>query len=88
MAYLNHNLPSFSAYIRNEYLYDHQKGHGEYTFADIQSSLGRDPEELFEALDRERKLAEQYNIDYGFSPYGANKTPVPPDLEINEEDEE
>ena len=35
MAYLNHNLPSFSAYIRNEYLYDHEKGHGEYTFADI-----------------------------------------------------
>ena len=30
MAYLNHNLPSFSAYIRNEYLYDHEKGHGEY----------------------------------------------------------
>ena len=68
----------------------HVKGleSGQYTFADIQSSLGRDPEELFEALDRERKLAEQYNIDYGFSPYGANKTPVPPDLEINEEDEE
>ena len=35
MAYLNHNLPPFSAYIRNEYLYDHEKGHGEYTFADV-----------------------------------------------------
>ena len=27
MAYLNHNLPPFSAYIRNEYLYDHEKGY-------------------------------------------------------------
>jgi hypothetical protein len=29
VAYLNHNLPPFSAYIRNEYLYDHEKGHGD-----------------------------------------------------------
>ena len=35
MAYLNHNIPPFSAYIRNEYLYNHTKGHGEFTFADI-----------------------------------------------------
>ena len=35
MAYLNHNLPPFSAYIRDEYLYDHEKGHGEFTFADV-----------------------------------------------------
>ena len=35
MAYLNHNLPPFSAYIRNEYLYDHEKGHGDFTFADV-----------------------------------------------------
>ena len=35
MAYLNHNLPPFSAYIRNEYLFDHEKGHGEFTFADV-----------------------------------------------------
>jgi len=35
LAYLNHNLPPFSAYIRNEYLYDHEKGHGDFTFADV-----------------------------------------------------
>ena len=35
MAYLNHNIPPFSAYIRNEYLYNHTKGKGEFTFADI-----------------------------------------------------
>ena len=35
MAYLNHNIPPFSAYIRNEYLYNHTKGHGDFTFADL-----------------------------------------------------
>ena len=35
MAYLNHNIPPFSAYIRNEYLYNHTKGHGEFTFCDV-----------------------------------------------------
>ena len=34
MAYLNHNIPPFSAYIRNEYLYNHTKGHGDFTFED------------------------------------------------------
>ena len=35
MPYLNHNVPPFSAYIRNEYLYNHQEGHKEFTFADV-----------------------------------------------------
>ena len=35
MPYLNHNIPPFSAYIRNEYLYNHTKGHGDFTFADV-----------------------------------------------------
>ena len=35
MAYLNHNIPPFSAYIRNEYLFNHTKGHGDFTFADV-----------------------------------------------------
>ena len=35
MAYLNHYIPPFSAYIRNEFLFDHTKGHGEFTFCDV-----------------------------------------------------
>ena len=31
MAYLIHNLPLVNVYVRKEYLYDLQKGHGEYT---------------------------------------------------------
>ena len=37
MAYLNHNLPTFTCFIRNEYLYNHKKGHGEFTPCDVHS---------------------------------------------------
>ena len=29
MAFLVHNLPPIEVYVKKEYLYDHQKGHGE-----------------------------------------------------------
>ena len=44
MAYLVHNLPPISVYVRKEYLYDHQKGHGEYTpgiWVSVKSVLGK-----------------------------------------------
>ena len=31
MSFLIHNLPPYSVYVRKEFLYDHQKGHGEIT---------------------------------------------------------
>ena len=31
MAFLVHNLPPVEVYVKKEYLYDHQKGHGELT---------------------------------------------------------
>ena len=31
MAFLVHNLPPIHVYVRKEFLYDHQKGHGEFT---------------------------------------------------------
>lgn len=37
MAYLNHNLPLTSCFIRNEFLFNHEKGHGEFTTANIHS---------------------------------------------------
>jgi len=37
MAYLNHNLPTITCFIRNEYLYNHEKVHGEYTPCDVHS---------------------------------------------------
>jgi hypothetical protein len=37
MSYLNHNLPDWSCYIRNEFLYNHKKGQGEVTKCDVHS---------------------------------------------------
>lgn len=37
MAYLNHNLPTFTCFLRNEYLFNHEKGHNEYTLCDVHS---------------------------------------------------
>jgi len=35
MPYLNSNIPVVSCLIRNEYLYNHTKGHGEFTRCDL-----------------------------------------------------
>ena len=44
MSELNANIPHFECLVRNEYLYNHEKGWGEYTKAvciGISSILGR-----------------------------------------------
>ncbi len=51
MAYLNANVPTLTCYIRNEFLFNHEKGHGEFTAADVHSVASiqkRTP--LFEAF--------------------------------------
>lgn len=51
MAYLNANLPVINCLIRNEFLFNHEKGHNEFTPADVHSVAsiqGRTP--LFEAF--------------------------------------
>ena len=37
MPYLNHNIPTLTCFIRNEFLFNNQKGHGEYTLCDVHS---------------------------------------------------
>ena len=51
MTYLNHNLPFWSCYIRNEYLYNHTKGHGDVTPCEVHSVASIvDRVPLFEAF--------------------------------------
>lgn len=51
MAYLNHNIPVLTCYIRNEYLFNHKKGHGEFTLADVHSVASMEKRvPLFEAF--------------------------------------
>jgi hypothetical protein len=35
MAYLNHNIPTTRCLIRNEFLFNHTKGFGEFTNCDV-----------------------------------------------------
>jgi hypothetical protein len=37
MSYLNCNIPTLTCYIKNEFLFNHEKGHGEFTLADVHS---------------------------------------------------
>jgi hypothetical protein len=37
MPYLNHNIPTITCLIRNEFLFNHEKGFGEYTMCDVHS---------------------------------------------------
>lgn len=37
MAFLNHNIPTITCFIRNEFLFNHEKGHGEHTLCDVHS---------------------------------------------------
>ena len=51
MAYLNHNLPPFTCLIRDEYMYDHKKGHGDFSVAEVHSVASMEHKvPLFEAL--------------------------------------
>jgi hypothetical protein len=37
MPYLNHNIPTLTCYIKNEFLFNHTKGNGEHTLCDVHS---------------------------------------------------
>jgi hypothetical protein len=37
MPYLNSNIPTITCFIKNEFLFNHEKGHGEFTLADVHS---------------------------------------------------
>ena len=49
---------------------------GIVSLQDIHSQYGKDTEEVFEAISREKELAARYNIETAFEPFG-NKAPVP-----------
>jgi hypothetical protein len=51
MAFLNHNIPSITCYIRNEYLFNHKEGHGHFTACDVHSVASMEKRvPLFEAF--------------------------------------
>ena len=53
---------------------------GVLSLQDVAAHYGRDVEEVFEAVERERELAESHCISLAFQPFGT-KRPVEPIVE-------
>ena len=50
MSYLNHNIPTITCLMRNEYLFNHESGHKEYSLCDVHSVASMEKRvPLFEA---------------------------------------
>ena len=49
---------------------------GFITMQDVQSSYGRDVEDVFEQIQAEKEIATEYGINMNFEPFGGNKTTV------------
>ena len=39
MAYLNHDIPTITCYIRNEFMFNHEKGYGAHTLCRTVSAI-------------------------------------------------
>lgn len=56
---------------------------GLLSMQDVASNYGKDIEDIFSAVERERELAEKYNIKLAFQPFG-EKRPADPIVEPDE----
>jgi hypothetical protein len=56
------------------------------TLQDVHGQNGRDTEEVFEQVAREKELAGRYDIETAFQPFG-NKLPAAPSVEGGDDGE-
>jgi len=61
---------------------------GILSMQDVANHYGRDVEETFAQIDRDKQVADQYGIQTAFQPFGAPKAPIQQDLLLDTEDEE
>jgi lambda family phage portal protein len=60
---------------------------GVMSIQDVAAQYGKDVEELFAQIQRDKALAEQFGVKYALEPYGADKINVMPDA-VEEDDAE
>lgn len=53
---------------------------GLISMQDVQNNYGRDVDETFAQIARDKQLAEQYGLKMAFEPFGANTNAVDPDI--------
>ena len=61
---------------------------GILSMQDVANHYGRDVEETFAQIDRDKQVADQYGIQTAFQPFGAPKAPIQQDLLAEAGDEE
>ena len=54
---------------------------GLISMQDIANSYGRDVEETFAQIARDKETAARFNLETAFEPFGATKMPVDPNVE-------
>lgn len=59
---------------------------GILSMQDVANQYGRDVEETFAQIERDKQVAEQFGIKTAFEPYGANKSPIMPTVEGDDSD--
>lgn len=53
---------------------------GLISMQDVQNNYGRDVDETFAQIARDKELAQQFGLTMAFEPFGAQKTPVDPEI--------
>jgi len=53
---------------------------GILSLQDVATSYGRDVEDVFRSVEREKELAARYGVTLGFEPFGATTQPTEPVL--------
>jgi capsid protein len=52
---------------------------GTISLSDAAEHYGKDAEELFSQIQRDRELANQFGVSYAMEPFGAQKMPINPE---------
>jgi capsid protein len=57
---------------------------GILSHTDIAANYGRDAEETFAQIQRDKEMADAFNLNMAYEPFG-DKQPVPAEVEVNDE---
>jgi len=57
---------------------------GVLSLQDVSAQYGKDVEELMAQIQKDKELAAQFGVSYALEPYGANFSPIEPEVDRNE----
>lgn len=57
---------------------------GVLSLQDVSAQYGKDVEELLAQIQKDKELADQFGVSYALEPYGANFSPIEPEVDRDE----